>query len=128
MSEASLKHLGWHQMNYIQLTNDTVKDFVIVTAASSDHFSESLDLIGSIHHYYPQHKLIYFDLGLSDSQIKQVIIRFELHTTQDRCCASMHKYLSSISLRAYGMKKAKNSYYSVSVEVFLQCNLQTISI
>lgn len=39
---------------------------MFVTGASDNHFSESQDVIGGIQKYYPDRKIFYFDLGLSD--------------------------------------------------------------
>ena len=43
-----------------------------MTAASANHFEESLDAISSIMHHWPEKRVIYYDIGLRDSQIEQV--------------------------------------------------------
>ena len=72
--EESLEYLGWHNIKFINITNQTFDDFIMVTGATWDHFEESLDLIGSVHAHFPNHKMIYYDLGLGYFQRLQVSI------------------------------------------------------
>jgi len=44
-------------------------DFVIVTGASSGFFDRAANLVGSIHHWAPKIKIIFYDLGLSPVQV-----------------------------------------------------------
>ncbi len=56
----------------MDLTQESVKHFVVVTTSSDDHFEESRGLIAGIQNYYPGKKIIYYDLGLLPSQKEQV--------------------------------------------------------
>jgi len=47
-------------------------DFVIVTGASSGFFDRAVNLVGSIHHWAPRVKIIFYDLGLSAVQAEDV--------------------------------------------------------
>jgi hypothetical protein len=47
-------------------------DFVIVTGASSGFFDRAVNLVGSIHHWAPRVKVIFYDLGLSRVQAEDV--------------------------------------------------------
>ncbi|KAI0239205.1 hypothetical protein LSAT2_010058 [Lamellibrachia satsuma] len=58
--------------SYHTLTPDKMADFVFVTAASSNHFAESVDAIASIQTLMPEKKILYFDIGLKADQIAQV--------------------------------------------------------
>ena len=42
----------------------------VITGLSSNHYSESLDMIGSVHYYLPNTNLVVYDLGLKRHQIK----------------------------------------------------------
>ena len=54
------------------LTSANVDDVVFVTAASSDHFIESMNLISSVQTFKPGHVIIYYDLGLQPTQANEV--------------------------------------------------------
>ncbi|KAI0216005.1 hypothetical protein LSAT2_031932 [Lamellibrachia satsuma] len=58
--------------SYHTLAPDKMADFVFVTAASSNHFAESVDAIAAIQTLMPQKKIMYFDIGLKAEQIAQV--------------------------------------------------------
>ena len=47
-------------------------DFVFVTAASENHFLESVDAIASVQSIMPTKQIHYFDIGLTNTQIVQV--------------------------------------------------------
>ena len=47
-------------------------EVVFVTGASEDHFTESFDLIGSIHTYFPGCKIYFYDLGLAKGHRTEV--------------------------------------------------------
>ena len=42
---------------------------MIVTGASSGFFDRAANLVGSIHHWAPKIKIIFYDLGLSPVQV-----------------------------------------------------------
>ena len=58
--------------SFHSLSPDKMDDFVFVTAASSNHFTEELDNIASIQTLMPQRKIIFFDIGLKQHEIAQV--------------------------------------------------------
>ena len=58
--------------SFHSLSPDTMDDFVFVTAASSNHFTEEIDAIASIQTLMPQKKIVFFDIGLKADQIAQV--------------------------------------------------------
>ena len=58
--------------SYHTLSSDTMADFVFVTAASSNHFAETVDAISSIQTIMPKKKIMYFDIGLKAKQIAEV--------------------------------------------------------
>ena len=43
---------------------------VVVTGISDNHFEEAMDMIGSVHHFLPDTKIIVYDLGLSKSHLQ----------------------------------------------------------
>ena len=45
---------------------------VVVTAATSSHYSESLDSIASIQYWLPDTPIVYYDLGLQDFQVELI--------------------------------------------------------
>lgn len=52
----------------------TKKTTVLVTACDTSHFREVKDAIASVQTNYPNHAIILYDLGLSASEIKEVIL------------------------------------------------------
>ena len=56
-----------------KVSHEVVADLVYVTAASDDHFNESIDAIASLQNILQDTRIIYFDLGLSLSSINQVL-------------------------------------------------------
>ena len=62
--------------SYIIDAKDDIKNLlnsmVVVTAFSSNHFNEALDMLGSVYYYLPRVKIIIYDLGLSSSQVKSL--------------------------------------------------------
>ena len=47
-------------------------DFVVVTGASSGFFDRAVNLVGSLHHWAPRTRIIFYDLGLSRVQAEDV--------------------------------------------------------
>ena len=47
-------------------------DFVVVTGASSSFFDRAVNLVGSLHHWAPNVRIIFYDLGLSRLQADDV--------------------------------------------------------
>ncbi|KAI0236557.1 hypothetical protein LSAT2_012899 [Lamellibrachia satsuma] len=58
--------------SFMTLTSDKMADFVFVTAASENHFLESMDAIASVQSVMPTKQIMYFDLGLTDNQVAEV--------------------------------------------------------
>ena len=48
------------------------QEVVFVTGASSDHYTESIDLVGSVQKYFPGQKIIFFDLGLEAKEVDAI--------------------------------------------------------
>ncbi|KAI0238787.1 hypothetical protein LSAT2_010461 [Lamellibrachia satsuma] len=61
--------------SYHTLTSEKMADFVFVTAASSNHFAETVDAISSIQTIMPEKKIMYFDIGLKAKQIAETALR-----------------------------------------------------
>ena len=49
---------------------DPIDYLTVVTGISSNHYSESLDMIGTVHYYLPNSNLLIYDLGLRQHQVK----------------------------------------------------------
>ena len=49
-----------------------VEHFLIVSAISSDHYDEAKDMIGSAQHFLPTRRIVMYDLGLQESQRKEL--------------------------------------------------------
>ena len=60
------------EIRFHPLSPDKMDDFVFVTAASSNHFTEEIDAIASIQTLMPEKKIIFFDIGLEPDQIAEV--------------------------------------------------------
>ena len=46
--------------------------FLIVSAISSNHYEEAKDMIGSAQHFLPTRRIVIYDLGLQESQRKEL--------------------------------------------------------
>jgi len=58
---------------FINLTNYDMKNFTFVTAADSNHFNESKDAVAGFQQMFPEHRIIYYDLGLEIEEVETVI-------------------------------------------------------
>ena len=67
-----LQRLGLDSNNYIQLNMESVQKFVFATGADKTHFTPSLETVASIQKLHPRKTILYYDLGLTASQIIQV--------------------------------------------------------
>ena len=76
--------------SYHTLTPDKMADFVFVTAASSNHFAESVDAIASIQTLMAEKKMLYFDIGLKTEQIAKVR---RLHSIRRPSCCNANSQL-----------------------------------
>jgi hypothetical protein len=54
--------------SYVTLSRDNVNQFAFMVGASSNHFDESIDAVALAQMHFPHHKIIYYDLGLTDEQ------------------------------------------------------------
>ena len=66
------EYIDLDQINPVTLNPEVMESFVFVTASSSNHFEESQDAVASVQHHFPKYKIIYYDLGLTRGQIKEV--------------------------------------------------------
>ena len=71
---------------FIDLKTHVMTEFVFVMAASSNHFDESVDAVASIQTIMPEKKIIYYDLGLKEEQIKEVVYEFVSSVFVDVLC------------------------------------------
>ena len=60
-----LRNHQWHTIDGHTHRSDPIDYLTVVTGISSNHYAESLDMIGSVHHYLPNTDLIVYDLGLN---------------------------------------------------------------
>ncbi len=72
VNRSLLQFLGIPPKEFANVSNESAKGFVFVTASSRNHFLESKDLIAGIQRFYPHKAIIYYNLGLSYRQKKQV--------------------------------------------------------
>ena len=69
-----LASLGLPPAHFTELTNENADDFVAVTATSSNHFAESVDAVASVQKHMPNRRIIYYNLGLTEKQLRAVSI------------------------------------------------------
>ncbi|XP_019854116.1 PREDICTED: uncharacterized protein LOC109583286 [Amphimedon queenslandica] len=69
--------LPYHKNNSLAIrklrtraTSDSQPTPTVITALASNHYSESLDMIGTVHYYLPNSDLLIYDLGLKYHQVK----------------------------------------------------------
>jgi hypothetical protein len=58
----------------VTLSRAMLDDFVFVTAANTKYFDTALDTIVRIQRHFPNKTIIYYDLGLTITQVEQVSI------------------------------------------------------
>lgn len=68
ISNSQLLSYAYLWDKFANATRETVSDFIFVTAASSNHYLESQDAIGSIQKYFHVKKIHYYDWGLTEGQ------------------------------------------------------------
>ena len=81
VDEALTRHLFHRNIHFIELTNYTVEDFVIVTASNAKYYKPSLDTVATVQKHFPKKMIIYYDLGLHPEQAKQV---YSIHDKSSR--------------------------------------------
>ena len=92
---------------------------VIVTGISSNHFTESKALFGSVHEHMPKTNIIVYDIGLNDSQVS---------TLQTYCNVEIRKFNFQEypkyfkNLKNYAWKTAVVKEMSEEFELFLFCD------
>ena len=57
---------------FVNLTMENADHFVFVTAASQNHFDESVDAVASIQRHMPSRKTLYYDLGLDKASVRKI--------------------------------------------------------
>ena len=72
-----MSHLGLPPQQYVTDVSSTFKQYVLVTAADELFFNSSLDGMASAQKMLRPRKIIYYDLGLSESSIAKVSSSFK---------------------------------------------------
>ena len=72
VSQTIIDYMDIPPKQFFKLNEETVMDFVFVTAADSSHFRESEDAIASIQTHFPGYKVHFYDLGLQPDQREEV--------------------------------------------------------
>lgn len=73
VAEEYTKITKLHERNHFtNLTEDTVRDFVFATAASSNHFNESIDAVDRTQRFFPNYIIVFYDIGLLPTEVEQV--------------------------------------------------------
>lgn len=70
-----LAGFGFPITKFEEITEDKANDFVFVIGATVDYLPVTMDAIGKVQDFFPNHLIIYVDLGpqmLSDDQISKV--------------------------------------------------------
>ncbi|KAI0238690.1 hypothetical protein LSAT2_010574 [Lamellibrachia satsuma] len=67
-----LKSMELPPKTFADLSMNVLRQFVPVTGASSDHFNESIDSVASMQTNMPGKTIIYYDLGLTTTEIAQL--------------------------------------------------------
>ena len=68
----TMQRLGLPTQVFANLTGDFLEEFVFVTAASANHYKESIDAIATVQKYFTGRKIYYYDLGLKAAQREEV--------------------------------------------------------
>jgi hypothetical protein len=71
-SQTYLRNIGFPITRFSSIDENNCKQFVFLTAASDDHFNECLDAIALVQRYFPQHKLVFYDLSIRISSSRFV--------------------------------------------------------
>ncbi|KAI0238688.1 hypothetical protein LSAT2_010572, partial [Lamellibrachia satsuma] len=69
---------------FADLSTNVLQQFVPVTGASSNHFTESIDGVASMQTNMPGKKIIYYDLGLKPAEIAQHGVELSWSIAWDR--------------------------------------------
>ncbi|KAI0240175.1 hypothetical protein LSAT2_009135 [Lamellibrachia satsuma] len=72
VNRSFIRSLGLPPRRFARLSESTLNDFVVVTAASASHFVETYDAVASIQTHLPGKRIFFYDLGLEDSQVEKV--------------------------------------------------------
>ena len=67
ISRTLLTSLGFPIDQFSSITFNNSDEFVFVTAASDNHFYESLDAIARLQLYFPRHIIYFYDLSINTS-------------------------------------------------------------
>ena len=90
-------------VKYTEMTRKTVRSFVFVTAASKNHFVESIDAIARVQMFFPRYPILYYDLGLDKKQIKEVGNRNVAVKNGESCCNFTCCFLGQVTLNQTSM-------------------------
>lgn len=92
--------------SFIELTNDSVRNFVFVTGASSNHFNESIDALIRAQRYFPKKKIFYYDLGLNESERLKVWLHvFQFLQMHIRIVSFQVRTWCSVELRTFNFSQ-----------------------
>jgi hypothetical protein len=99
---------------FVELDPDSVRDFVFVTGTSSNHFAESLQAVARVQKFFPNHTILYYDLGLAPNQMQRVGIKStqwlyfkRLHAVEEMAWAAWRS-VHEIQLRHLSTSCAKS--------------------
>ena len=72
-AEENLTHVSKETTEQVEQEETKKKEhFLIVSAISSNHYEEGKDMIGSAQHFLPTRRIVMYDLGLQESQRKEI--------------------------------------------------------
>ena len=71
-NEVNEKLLSDLQPTPVSINGKNIKDFTFVTAISDNYYQRHTALVKSIQTYFPKSKLVIYDLGLTEAQLKSV--------------------------------------------------------
>jgi hypothetical protein len=64
--------MGLPPTSFFQLSPETVRLFVFVTAVDTSHFKELRDCVGSVQQHFTGYDIHLYDLGMTSAEIKEV--------------------------------------------------------
>eukprot|EP01068_Selenidium_serpulae_P018692 Selendium_serpulae@DN6479_c6_g1_i2.p1 len=71
-SSRNIERYGLLRNDFVPLDMEHLKDFLIVTGASRNHFEEAKDAVLSMQRNLANHKIFFYDLGLTEAQASEV--------------------------------------------------------
>jgi hypothetical protein len=67
-----MARIGLPPEKFFQLSGDTVRDFVFVSAADTKHIVEMRDCVASIQKYFSGYHIHIYDIGLKKAEVTEV--------------------------------------------------------